>query len=343
MDPAQALRPLLDNLFVETRARLLNHARLDRTEVLTLQMAGTIFEAHVPSPPDGYTVPPQGSMLGLTGVYRVLTDEARSPVSFQILVHSVADIRVIARPSWWTFRHTAAVLGLMAIICGVGVLWVMALRREVAERTESLRESESKFRSLVEDSLVGVYIIQDDIFVYVNPRMAAILGYTPEEFLETRTLRDVVMEDDSTMVEEQILRRTAGDKRSVHVSFRACHKDGSIVQLEILGTGTEFGGRPAVVGTALDITERKRAEEELFKSRQMLQTVLDTIPQRVFWKDRDSIYVGCNRSFATDCGYAMSSDIVRPDRLRNPDNGGRRGATRRRPYGDGVRNLETRV
>ena len=52
-----------------------------------------------------------------------------------------------------------------------------------------------------------------------------------------------------------------------------------------------------------DITARKRAEEEVFNSQQMLRTIMDTIPQRVFWKDKNSVYVGCNKPLAHDCGY----------------------------------------
>ena len=59
-----------------------------------------------------------------------------------------------------------------------------------------------------------------------------------------------------------------------------------------------------------DITERKRAEEELYGSRQMLQSILDAIPQRVFWKDRNSIYLGCNRALATDAGLDAAAAII---------------------------------
>ncbi|MGB0030072.1 MAG: EAL domain-containing protein, partial [Candidatus Sulfotelmatobacter sp.] len=59
-----------------------------------------------------------------------------------------------------------------------------------------------------------------------------------------------------------------------------------------------------------DITERKRAEEELYRAHQMLQTVLNTIPQRVFWKDLNCTYVGCNRAFATDAGLNNPAEII---------------------------------
>lgn len=59
-----------------------------------------------------------------------------------------------------------------------------------------------------------------------------------------------------------------------------------------------------------DITERKREEEALFNSSQMLQLVLDTIPQRVFWKDTNCVFVGCNKSLANDCGYEKPEELI---------------------------------
>ena len=64
------------------------------------------------------------------------------------------------------------------------------------------------------------------------------------------------------------------------------------------------------VGLSPDITERRKFEKELYRSRQVLQCVLDNIPQRVFWKDRNSVYIGCNRAFATDAGLSSPAEIA---------------------------------
>ncbi|MDD2924158.1 EAL domain-containing protein [Rhodoferax sp.] len=70
---------------------------------------------------------------------------------------------------------------------------------------------------------------------------------------------------------------------------------------------------PAVM-RALKVAEtqslQRAAEQDLFNSRQMLRTVLDTIPQRVFWKDLDFNYLGCNRPFAADYGYASPQNLI---------------------------------
>jgi len=59
-----------------------------------------------------------------------------------------------------------------------------------------------------------------------------------------------------------------------------------------------------------EVEERRQAQDELFNSRQMLRSVLDNIPQRVFWKDRNSVYVGCNKPFALDWGYEDPGELV---------------------------------
>jgi PAS domain S-box-containing protein len=305
----QALHPQFHDRRVQTSARLLNYARIGSREVLTLQLGDKLFDALClqPAPRDP---PVRGSLLQLTGVYRVLADEARVPLSFQIILPSRDDFKVLEAPMWWEFRHTVTVLGLMCLIVSLGILWVITLRRRVREQTAIMQQSELKFRSLVEQSLVGVYIIQNGRFAYANPRLAEIFGYQAEEMMRSCKLEDVVLPEDLASVQEQIRRRLAGEVESTHHHFRGRRKDGSIVHVEVLGSLTKFGNDPAVLGTALDITERKRAEEELRRSRQMLRTVLDNIPQRVFWKDENSVYVGCNKAFALDCGYSDPADMV---------------------------------
>ena len=83
-------------------------------------------------------------------------------------------------------------------------------------------------------------------------------------------------------------------------------------EMTITPVAQDLGGMTDTCFIAIkqDITERKRAEEELYRSRQMLQSTLDTIPQRVFWKDRNSTYLGCNRAFATDAGLNNPAEII---------------------------------
>jgi PAS domain S-box-containing protein len=67
------------------------------------------------------------------------------------------------------------------------------------------------------------------------------------------------------------------------------------------------------VGTVEDFTDRKLAEQELRRLQSLLQLAIDTMPQRLFWKDRNSIYLGCNQAFARDAGCLRPEDVIGKD------------------------------
>lgn len=136
-----------------------------------------------------------------------------------------------------------------------------------------LRESEAKFRSLAEQALVGVYLIQDGVFRYVNPRMAEIFGYTVDELIDRRGPRDLTHPEDWPIVQENLRKRLTGEVQSIHYGFRGVAKDGRVLDIEVYGTRTLFQGRPAVIGTLLDVTERKRTEAEIRLFQSVTQAV----------------------------------------------------------------------
>lgn len=135
----------------------------------------------------------------------------------------------------------------------------------------SLRESESKFRILVEQSLFGVAIIQDGRYAYVNPIHAAMLGYTQEEMTALGSIMDRVHPDDIEMVRENIRKRMSGEVPSIRYQFRFLKKDGDIVHVEVHGSRAEYKGRPAVISSVLDITERIKAEESISQLNEDLE------------------------------------------------------------------------
>jgi len=302
MDPAHPLDPQLHGNWVQVEARLLSDSEVNLTHTMKLQFGSTIFEARCVAPEANVQIPRVGSMLNLTGVYRVLADEARVPSSFQLMLPSVQSIKVLETPSrWgWISQHTIMAAGMaggtLAVIAGVAILWVLILRRKVHEQTAILQQNESKFRSLVEQSFVGVYIIQDGRFVYVNPRLANVFGYTPEEMVSCQ-VQDTVHPDDWQLVDKSIENRLAGEEATVQFHFRGRCKDGSEVLVEVLGTRSDYDGKPAVLGTLLDITERKRAEYGLAEASSLLDALLDNIPDYIYFKDSESRFVRCSKSF----------------------------------------------
>jgi len=85
------------------------------------------------------------------------------------------------------------------------------------------------------------------------------------------------------------------------------HRQVETTKIPLVG---DDGGVVGVLGIYSDVTDRQRRAVELREARHMLQVVLDTIPVRVFWKDRESVYLGCNRLFATDAGIDGPAEIV---------------------------------
>jgi PAS domain S-box-containing protein len=135
---------------------------------------------------------------------------------------------------------------------------------ELRQIQQAIEESENKFRDLSEKSLVGIYLIQDDVFKYVNPMMAEIFGYGVDELLGKKGPADVTLPEDWATVKENIRTRQAGEVKAIHYEFRGRKKDGEVLFLEAHGSRTIYNDRPAVIGTLLDITRQKKdmAERE---------------------------------------------------------------------------------
>ena len=165
-----------------------------------------------------------------------------------------------------------------------------------------LRESEERFRTLTEKSLVGVYVIQDDLFRYVNPAFAEIHGYEPEEIIDKLGPLDFLTPEYKDRVVDNILRRTASEIEFSHLEFHIRRKDGSIRIVEAFGSRALHQGCPAVLGTIIDVTERKRSEEKLFQITERWERTFDAVPDLIAIIDTDFRIVQVNKAMADRLG-----------------------------------------
>ena len=140
---------------------------------------------------------------------------------------------------------------------------------------EELKESEEKFRKLAEKSVVGIYLIQDDLLRYVNPKFAEIFGYEVDEMINGLKATAIVFPEDRPLIEENIRKRISGEVDSIHTQFRGIRKNEEIVQVEVYGSRIDHQGRPAVLGTMIDITDRFRAQHDLEKQLTIFQGLYD--------------------------------------------------------------------
>lgn len=137
------------------------------------------------------------------------------------------------------------------------------VERLAEERMAALRESEERFRLLSEFSLTGIYLIQDGKFRYVNPALAKIFKYQVDELIDRLSPLDLTHPDDRPMVQEYIRQRVDGEVLSIRYRFRGLCKDGTVRIVEAHGTRIEYQGRPAILGTLMDVTEQVHHEREL--------------------------------------------------------------------------------
>ncbi|HCS46715.1 MAG TPA: hypothetical protein DIW61_00045 [Candidatus Aminicenantes bacterium] len=157
-------------------------------------------------------------------------------------------------------------------------------RKELAVRRkaeEALRESEGKYRKLVDYTLVGQYIHQDRIFMFCNKRFAEIFGYQDTAEIIGRNIQGFVAPESWKKVIQEIEYRESGEKEFSHYELQVVRKDGSLIQVEVLGSRIEYQGKPANQGSILDVTERRKAEDRLQASLQEKEVLLQEIHHRV--------------------------------------------------------------
>jgi PAS domain S-box-containing protein len=146
---------------------------------------------------------------------------------------------------------------------------------------QALQQSEEKFRLLIEKSITGVYILQDSVMAYVNPSVARIFGYRQDEMVGRLAVKDIVHPDDVQLIVDRMNERLTGQQARDDVVFRGVKKDGSMIYLDVFGIPIEFQGRPAVMGTLIDVTDRELAAKQLVQSKKLLESVTQGIADEI--------------------------------------------------------------
>ncbi|WP_418647920.1 PAS domain-containing sensor histidine kinase [Thauera butanivorans] len=138
------------------------------------------------------------------------------------------------------------------------------------ERPRSNIEADIPFRGIVEQSLAGMYVIQDELFQYVNATFASMLGYTPEE-MKGMHLRQAVYPEMQEATIVNFHKRISDEIPSIRYTTIGWHRNREPVYLEVHGSCVMFRGRPAVVGVGINITEQRQQQEALRLSRERLR------------------------------------------------------------------------
>jgi PAS domain S-box-containing protein len=183
----------------------------------------------------------------------------------------------------------------------VGEIFVNALERKRSE--QGLQESEKKYRRLVDSSLTGIYITLGHILRFCNQKFAEIFGFErPEELIGT-SVQKLVSPESWKTVARQVRLSENGRKRTARYEFRAIRKDGSAFDAEVLGARIFYEGEPAIQGAIIDITERKRAVDDLRNSEIKYRALFEGVPVGLYRTSPDGRILDLNPTMVQMLGF----------------------------------------
>lgn len=151
----------------------------------------------------------------------------------------------------------------------------LQLRRQIDECEQAqfaLRESELKYATLVEDALIGVYIIQDGKIEFANEKFADIYGYSKDELLGMDSL-NLVHPDDRPLVKKLREKRLRKENVPAEYESKGLKKNGDVIWVMRSLSQITYKGCPAISGIVADISKRRRAEEALRESDKELRVL----------------------------------------------------------------------
>ena len=218
----------------------------------------------------------------------------------------------------------AVFLLILTMLAGGGALIYTFASHEKSARDKlriarAMQRSNERFRDLFDAHPVPMWIVDAATyrFVAVNPAALAHYGYNELEFL-SMSVRDLHADDDFDRFAALLARYTSDQPRQTGQTsaqrragvWRHKRRDGAQVSADISSHALTYSGHPGIFMLANDVTDRINAETEARRSKQMLESLIDNIPQRIFWKDRESRYLGCNSAFVRDAGLASKEQVI---------------------------------
>jgi PAS domain S-box-containing protein len=187
--------------------------------------------------------------------------------------------------------------------------------QDITERRqaeEALRLNELKFHTVFNNAGAGmVTISREGRLQEANEAFCRFIGYSRDELLNLR-VTEITFPDDLDKTSKSYRLLADGQSRAIDYQKRYVHKNGNILWGHAsVSSVSGYDGIPLYyIGLVQDITDSKRVQDQIRESKQMLQLVIDYIPQHVFWKDRNSVYLGCNRNFARAAGAEKPQNLI---------------------------------
>ncbi|MDP3089033.1 MAG: PAS domain S-box protein, partial [Methylotenera sp.] len=191
-----------------------------------------------------------------------------------------------------------------------GVKLVLAVTRDITQ--QKLAEQQNKIllaeqAAMLDSKLVGIIKVRDRKIIWSNIAFELTLGYSHEELIGMPTRQLYLNEENYQAVGASYAEIKMHNV--VRSQYEFVRKDGQHVWLNLSGAmlNEELGES---IWTFVDVTRQKQAEMATASAHNLLEIIIDKTPARIFWKDKDLRYLGCNTTFANDAGKTSAIDII---------------------------------
>ena len=187
---------------------------------------------------------------------------------------------------------------------------ILQLEKDFEEKTRQLRESQIKYKEIVENSTDGILIAQDEKMKFVNPKALELTGFSEEEILGIPFI-ELVYTEDLPMVIDRFARRLKWDEAPSPFILRILRKDGDSFWVEINSVRTMWEERPAVMANIKDINERVESEKKLQESAEKYRSLVESTEDSIYLADRDYRYLFMNRKYLSRFDVPLDEVIGR--------------------------------
>ena len=192
---------------------------------------------------------------------------------------------------------------------------IVGVSRDVSERKqteEEIRQSEEKYRNILETIEEGYF--ESDVkgcFTFVNDALCNLLGYSRDELMGVN-YSQYSDEENADKISKLLLEVLQTNQPNRLSKWEIIRKDGErrIHESSVSPRRDEAREPIGFRGIVRDITELKRSEKELQESQQLLKLVVDTLPQAIWWKNSEGIYMGANRFIANVAGFDSPEEMI---------------------------------